>query len=77
MKTFVNKIEVEDKFICINVAFEDDELDPALTCTVYVFLEKEDGLTLGPVKIAALQKAHDFLRQILEARSTLDLQRSF
>ncbi len=66
MLVYVSRIILNDddqntKFIEAEVVFHDDEKAPHKGAEINVFLAKNDQMTIAEVKVAAIQKAQDFL----------------
>lgn len=64
-RIFTNDVN-ETPFIEARVIFHDlDKKPPYPSADIIIFLEKKEDMTLSEIKSLALQKAEDFLRQIL------------
>jgi hypothetical protein len=55
----------DEPFMKLAVIFEEKDAEGYHTgCKVTVFIEKDDGLTLGDIKALAVQRAYHILRKI-------------
>lgn len=66
MFVYVSRIKPNDdapdiKFFEVQVVFHDDEKVPHKGADVTIFVAKNDQMTFAEMKVAAIQKARDFL----------------
>jgi hypothetical protein len=57
----LNDDDPDLKFLKAQVMFRDDDKSPHRGVEVWVFLEKDDKMTISEIRAVAVQKARDFL----------------